>query len=374
MRRKRAGRKKLSATKNASSTTSPETSVSTNQCFRAIVTRFCAVPQNLFFIAPEFGREPSLMRATVVITTKNRRQDLLKAIASALDQTVRPQVLVIDDASTDGTAEVVAREFPAVQLARSETSRGYIAQRNRAARLAESPILFSLDDDAVFSTPTVMERTLQEFDHPRVGAVAIPFVDVNRGPAVFQKAPQSSGIFTTYSFIGTAHALRRDLFLELSGYREILFHQGEEEDYCIRMLNAGWITRCGNADPIHHFESPRRSWTRMDFYGARNKVLYAWHNVPFPAFAYHLAGTTAKTLVYTRQPSRLWTRLRGVAAGYAICALNQANRRPVTISTYRLSQELKRRGAVPLNEIVDRLKHSPERSATTDDCIVTTSS
>lgn len=314
------------------------------------------------------------MRATVVITTKNRRQDLLKTIASALGQTAKPEIMVVDDGSTDGTAEVVAREFPVVRIVRSETSRGCVAQRNHAARLAESPILFSLDDDAVFSTPTVVERTLQEFDHPRVGAVAIPFVDVNRSPAVLQKAPQSAGVFATYSFIGTAYALRRELFLELSGYREILFHQGEEEDYCIRMLNAGWFTRCGNADPIHHFESPRRSWTRMDFYGARNKVLYAWHNVPHPGLAFHLAATTAKTLAYTMQPRRLWTRLRGVAAGYAMCALNQAGRQPVAISTYRLSQELKRRGAVPLNEIIDRLKRSPTTLGTTDECIVTTSS
>lgn len=314
------------------------------------------------------------MRATVVITTKNRRQDLLKTITSALGQTAKPEVLVIDDASTDGTAEAVSREFPTVRLVRFETSRGCVAQRNHAARLTESPILFSLDDDAVFSTPTVVECTLQEFDHPRVGAVAIPFVDVNRSPAVLQKAPQSTGVFARYCFIGTAHALRRDLFLELSGYREILFHQGEEEDYCIRMLNAGRVTRCGNADPIHHFESPRRSWTRMDFYGARNKVLYAWHNVPFPALAFHLGGTTAKALTYTMKPRRLWTRLRGVVAGYAMCALNQARRQPVAISTYRLSRELKRRGAVPLNEIIDRLKRSPATLETTDECIVTTGS
>ena len=49
------------------------------------------------------------MQATVVITTKNRREDLLKAVASAWSQTARPEVLVIDDGSTDGTSEAVAR-------------------------------------------------------------------------------------------------------------------------------------------------------------------------------------------------------------------------------------------------------------------------
>jgi glycosyltransferase involved in cell wall biosynthesis len=289
--------------------------------------------------------------ATVVITTKNRKEDLFKSIASVLGQTVHPEILVIDDGSTDGTFDLVRREFPDVQIHRSETSLGYIIQRNRATALIKSPIMFSIDDDAVFSTPTVVEQTLREFNHPRVGAVAIPFVDVNRSLTVHQRVTQAEGIYVTYSFIGTAHALRRDLFLSLGGYREILVHQGEEEDYCTRMLNAGYITRCGTADPVHHFESPRRSWMRMDYYGARNKVLYAWHNVPFPYVMGHLGVTTAKTLFQSLRPDRFWTRSRGVMAAYALGCIGQCDRQPITATIYRLSRKLRRRGAVPLHEI-----------------------
>jgi glycosyltransferase involved in cell wall biosynthesis len=295
------------------------------------------------------------MRATVVITTKNRREDLLKAVASALAQTAQPEVLVMDDGSTDGTSEMVARNCPSAQLHRSEASLGLIVQRNRAARLASSPVLFSLDDDAVFSTPGIVENTLREFDHARVGAVAIPFIEVNRGPAVLQKAPRPNGIFATCSFIGTAHALRRDVFLGLSGYREILVHQGEEEDYCLRMLNCGWITRCGNADPIHHFESPRRSWKRMDYYGARNKVMYAWHNVPPSYLPAHLMATTFMTSIYARHPARLVTRLHGVVAAYCLIAAGRASRHAVSAPAYQLSRDLKRHGFAALEEIEHRL-------------------
>jgi GT2 family glycosyltransferase len=293
--------------------------------------------------------------ATVVITTKNRRDDLRKAIASALAQTGKPNVLVLDDGSTDGATESIAREFPGVQMEQSEASRGYIVQRNLGAHLIQTPIVFSIDDDAVFSSPTIVEHTLREFNHPRVGAVAIPFVHVNQGPTVHQRAPQAEGIYATYTFIGTAHALRRDLFLALGSYRELLVHQSEEEDYCARMLNAGYITRCGTADPVHHFESPRRSWTRMDFYGARNKVLYAWNNVPFPFLPMHLAATTFMTSIFTPHPARCLTRVRGVLAAYAMCFRGQADRRPVLPSVYRLSRMLKRRGAVPLEELEPRL-------------------
>lgn len=295
------------------------------------------------------------MHATVVIVTKNRREDLLKAIASTLTQSAKPELLVIDDGSTDGTSAAVAQQFRSVRLHRSEKSLGYIVQRNRAARLAVTPIIFSIDDDAVFSTPTIVEDTLREFEHPRVGAVAIPYVDVNRSDAVHQQAPEPGGIYATYDFKGTAHALRRNIFLAMGGYREILVHQGEEEDYCIRMLNAGWITRCGNAAPIHHFESLRRSWSRMDFYGARNKVLYAWQNIPFPSVALQLAGRTAKAIVFSFHPARMATRCRGLLNGYLVCATGRAARRPVAPAVFWLSQELKSRRSAPLNEISSRL-------------------
>jgi glycosyltransferase involved in cell wall biosynthesis len=309
--------------------------------------------------------------ATVVITTKNRREDLLKAIASAVIQTTCPEVLVIDDGSTDGTFEAVAREFPSVRLHRSEQSLGLIAQRNRAARMASNAILFSIDDDAVFSTPTIVEQTLREFDHPQVGAVAIPFIDVNRNSTVMQKAPNTDVVYATYTFIGTAHALRRDVFLELGGYRDALVHQGEEEDYSIRMLNAGWMTRCGNADPIHHFESPRRSWARMDYYGARNKILYAWQNVPWPHVVAHLLFTTARVAGYTAAPKRLFTRLRGIAAAYGLICSGKTPRVPVRVETYQLARELKRRGAVSSDEIVRRLPVAPALEVKNGHCVAT---
>ncbi len=293
--------------------------------------------------------------ASVVITTRNRPEELRQALSSVMAQTVQPEVLVMDDGSTEGMTETTAREFPSVHWHRSPQSLGYIVQRNRAARLARGTILISLDDDAKFSSPTVIEQTLREFDHPRVGAVAIPVVDVNRSSFIYQRAPQPGVVYASYCFIGTAHALRRNLFLSLGGYREILIHQSEEEDYCIRMLDAGYITRCGTADPIHHFESPRRSFARMDYFGARNKVLYAWHNVPFPNLPVHLAATTIMTTVHSLKPSRMLTRIRGVLNAYAVILASRTSRQPVTVNSYRVSRDLKLRGPQPVCEIEEKL-------------------
>jgi GT2 family glycosyltransferase len=277
------------------------------------------------------------LTATIAIATKNRRDELRRALASALAQEPACDVIVLDDGSTDGTADMVRAEFPAVRLERSETSRGYIARRNEAARLARTDVVVSIDDDAVLSTPSVVAHTLTEFADPRVGAVAIPFVNVNSGPRVLQRAPDQRASWVTDSFTGTAYAVRRELFLRLGGFREALVHQGEEGDFCVRMLEAGAFVRLGTAPPILHYESPRRDRRRMDFYGPRNLILYCWQNVPLPYMPAHLAVSTVKVLLHGLK----WWRLRGIASGYRLLASAGVERVPVRRATYRLSRRLK---------------------------------
>src|SRR3954449_3078332 len=76
---------------------------------------------------------PELARATVVITTRNRSGDLMKALASCQEQTVAVEVIVIDDASTDQTAMDVRDGFPDATLITNPEPRGYIVGRNHAA-------------------------------------------------------------------------------------------------------------------------------------------------------------------------------------------------------------------------------------------------
>jgi hypothetical protein len=104
--------------------------------------------------------------------------------------------------------------------------------------VALGDVVFSLDDDAVFSSPLVVEQTLRDFSHPRIGAVAIPYIEPHKANKEMQRAPTREDVWITASYIGTAHAVRRDVFLALGGYREHLVHQGEEGDFCLRMLAA----------------------------------------------------------------------------------------------------------------------------------------
>jgi glycosyltransferase involved in cell wall biosynthesis len=291
------------------------------------------------------------VRVSIVITTRNRKEELRIALSSALGQTAHPEVVVIDDGSTDGTAEMVRANFASVRLECFETSQGYIVQRNRGAHLAKGRILFSIDDDAEFSTPHIVEQTLRDFDHPRIGAIAIPYLEPkkdNQGPHL---PPDDRATWVTGAFIGSAHAVRRNVFLQLGGYREKLVHQGEERDFCLRMLNAGYVTRLGRADLIHHMESPRRDFRRMDFYGRRNDILFAWQNVPAPYFTAHLLGTTWNGLRFALRCGRGREQFRGIIAGYSEIVCRKHKRQRVTRTAYRLQRRLQKRGPFRLNEI-----------------------
>jgi glycosyltransferase involved in cell wall biosynthesis len=297
------------------------------------------------------GKLLSHCRSTVVITTKNRKDELRVALRSAFEQIAEPEVVVMDDGSTDGTAEMVRAEFPKALVHHFNESKGLIVRRNEGARLATGDVVFSIDDDAEFSTPQVVEQTLREFDDARIGAVAIPYIEPHKGNRLMQQAPDRECAWITDRFVGTAHALRRDIFLKLGGYHGHLVHQGEEGDFCLRLLAAGYVVRLGNADPICHNESPKRDYRRMDFYGRRNDILFAWHNVPLPWLLMHLGMTTFNGLragIETRHPLRM---LRGTLSGYAGCWKYRRERKPVPSSIYLLHRRLKKRGPVALEFI-----------------------
>lgn len=282
------------------------------------------------------------MKASVVIATKDRKDDLRRAIASAVKQTEPVEVLVLDDGSTDGTSEMVKSEFPGIRLERSAVPLGLVAQRNKGALLCSGEIIFSIDDDAEFSTAQIVKQTLRQFSHPRIAAIAIPFVEPHRSEQEFDRAPDAHGVWIADTFKGTSHALRRDAFLKVGGYREQIIHQGEELDLCIRLMNNGFVVRLGFGDVINHYESSKRDWRRIEFYARRNDVLFAWRNVPMPYLPVHLLATTFNGLACAIRTSRPSAMIVGLVSGYRDCTSKRTRRAPVSPAIYRLHRMLKK--------------------------------
>jgi GT2 family glycosyltransferase len=197
-------------------------------------------------------------RVTVAITTRNRRDDVLQAIASVLSQSLKISVLILDDASTDETAVAIANHYPSVMIVRSEHRIGLIAQRNLAARIATTEFVASLDDDARFVNPHVLSQALALFDSDEVGAVAIPILNVIGGVrSKLGPWPSSEdGNWITAVFLGGAHILRRKQFLELGGYEASLFQWGEELNYCQKLFKRGLLVRVLPSLGVEHFPHP----------------------------------------------------------------------------------------------------------------------
>lgn len=299
-------------------------------------------------------------RASVVITTKNRKEELVRAVESVVAQVPPVEAIVVDDGSTDGTSELIRSRFPGVRVERSEESRGYIEQRNRGVELATTNYVIIIDDDALFTTPHVVEQTLADFDDPRIGAVGIPLDDPAYPTDRFKQIPPSKDrTFLLAGYKGTAQALRRDVFQALGGYRSLLIHQGEEGDYCIRMLAAGYVVRCGRSDMILHLESPKRVWTRQRRFTARNYLLDLWHNVPMPqALGRAIRGSIGQ-LVFGFKTGYPWAVTQGLIKALWYILTHPSARKPVPRWAYTLFREMYGQKDIPAETIYTRIPVPP---------------
>ena len=219
---------------------------------------------------PEGGDNFSV---TVALVTRNRKTELRKALHSVLEQDASPEVVVLDDASTDGTSEMLREEFPSVSVHRQEHALGTTLARNLVTSLAGGDIVVHLDDDARFPSRTTVSQTVADFDHPRVAIVAIPFFDVvdSRYSERHGRAPDDE-IWILATYTGAAYAARTDIFTHVGGYDGEYRMYGEERDLSLRLLAEGFMTRMGRADPALHAPSDTRSLRRQDILGRRQRA------------------------------------------------------------------------------------------------------
>src|SRR5829696_3090232 len=107
---------------------------------------------------------------TIVIASRNRRECLLASLPHHLALPERPPVILVDDASTDGSADAVAAAFPEVQVIRLATSVGGAA-RNEGIAAARTRYVALADDDSWYA-PGALARAVAIFDaDPRLGAI-----------------------------------------------------------------------------------------------------------------------------------------------------------------------------------------------------------
>jgi GT2 family glycosyltransferase len=290
-----------------------------------------------------------MTRLTVGITTRDRPDSLKRCLASLAHVAhLDPDVIVFDDASRTP----VSRQLEGVQRApfriiRDDGRAGYIAGRNQIVRDAVTPYVLLLDDDASLLDGEGVVRAIAVMDaHPRAGAIA--FAQATRNGRLWGGLSGTASL-TEPCFIpaycGFAHLVRRDVFLALGGYRDRLVFYGEEKEFCLRLIEAGYRTVYLPGSRVAHEPDPLgRDQRRYLRYVTRNDAMHALYNEPLHRVVWLVP---ARLLLYFRM-RRAWRIDDPLGWVWVLSELRSnlrhvwRERRPVSARTRRVWRELGR--------------------------------
>lgn len=213
---------------------------------------------------------------SIIIVNWNTRDLLsrcLNAIYSNLDEVVA-EVLVVDNASTDGSQAFLRLEYPQVRLIQNDANVGFAAANNAGMQEAKGRYYLLLNTDT-FVHPGAVESLVRFMDeHQDAGAggcrlyyadgslqrscTAFPTISTELWQAlwldrVFPKSTVFGKYWMSYwdyndarevdSVIGACLILRREAINEVGPFDESYFMYSEEVDLCYRLKQAGWKVR-----------------------------------------------------------------------------------------------------------------------------------
>ncbi|NUR89454.1 MAG: glycosyltransferase [Nonomuraea sp.] len=239
--------------------------------------------------------------------TWNRREEALTSLGRLLRLPERPRVVLVDNASTDGTAEAVAHAFPEVDVVALPENLGAVGRNVGVARLSTPYVAFA--DDDTWWEPGSLSRAADVLDaHPRLavitarilaepGAREDPIVDELRDSPV--RGPSWLPGPALGSFLAGASVLRRTAFLECGGFDRRLWLGGEEELLAVDLATAGWELCYLEDLTVHHQASPNRDAHNRRRVGLRNTLWFTWLRRPARA-ALRRTAHLARTVPHDR--------------------------------------------------------------------------
>jgi N-acetylglucosaminyl-diphospho-decaprenol L-rhamnosyltransferase len=254
---------------------------------------------------------------SILIVTYNSacQIDLLLTGLAAQIAGLRAEVVLVDNASHDGTADAVAQRHPGVRLVRSARNLGFAAGNNLAARHARGRVLLLVNPDAL-PAPGCVARGLALLDrHPRVGLAGARLLAEDGStqpsgrmfPGLAQEAIVLSGLAARFprsrlfgrldrtwadpaeaapvDWVPGAFALiRRELFQRLGGFDERFFLYYEEVDLCRRIRAAGHSVQYWPELEVQHIggvsartvagATVARAGSQLTLWRARSGLLY----------------------------------------------------------------------------------------------------
>jgi len=257
----------------------------------------------------------AMPRVSVIIPTYNRARVVSKAIDSVLAQTYRDfEVIVVDDASTDDTAQVLARYGDRIRVIRRQTNGGPGAARNDGIKASEGEFIAFLDSDDLY-LPCRLRISVEALD-------AAP--DYGGAYANMLKVAPDGALLTSWLSEVAQEALntntatiRRHCFDEVGLFDESL-HRFEDVHMWLRLTHrypflcipetvAVWRTRQTTAESVAAaWEYPRRALAKIledipDLTDGERRLVRI-----------HIIRHMAKHVGHLRD-ARLWSRARDVS-------------------------------------------------------------
>lgn len=278
-----------------------------------------------------------------IVNHENREAILacLKSLDEDRQRRVALQVIVVDNASTDGSAAAIRRGFPWVELIQRDRRGGFGAGHNLALQRAAGRHFLLLNDDTIVC-PGAIDTLAGFLDHHPGVALAAPRV-IDRagvpqpsawraprplfdliGAATLGKRPAPLSTGSTYRRVGWAMGCallaRRDPLLVVGGFDEGYFMYCEEIDLARRLAEAGfethWVPAAavvhegqvstgGHVSPARAVEmarSRRRFWSRH----------YSWFGRGLARVSTSLMffGLTAASVVRGKEWRPFWLQAR----------------------------------------------------------------
>jgi GT2 family glycosyltransferase len=227
-------------------------------------------------------------RVTVVMITHNRRDEVLRTLSLMTALPDAAPIIVVDNASGDGTAEAIARRYPEVTLIAAAENLGAVG-RNLALAEVRTPYVAFCDDDTHWQ-PGALTRASDLLDeYPGLGTVTgrclvepglqeDPITPELRGSPVpgpeWLPGPALLGIMAGLTTV------RVSAFHEVGGFNERMWLGGEEELFALDLAARGWWMCWAEDVVIHHAPSPARDPRRRRQLGIRNTLWTLWLRRP----------------------------------------------------------------------------------------------
>lgn len=198
---------------------------------------------------------------TVVVASRDRREELLASIPRH-----EAPVVLVDNASADGSARAVREALPDVDVVALPANRGAAARTLGAQRATTRYVAFA-DDDSWWA-PGSLERAVALLDaSPRAALLAarilvgpqerVDGLCAELAASPLGTPPDLPGP-ALLGFVACAAVVRREAFLAVGGFDDVVVFPGEEERVALDLAAAGWGLAYAESLVVHHHPSPVR--------------------------------------------------------------------------------------------------------------------